>query len=181
MDSKKLQTILELPSSQFKLPEGSNWAQIDSFPEYFVSDQGEVYSTKRNRILKQGISSNGYLTVALMGADKKSHSQTVHSLVANAFVPKPQSDEPLEVNHIDENKHNNAASNLEWVTHLANVRHGTGITRSGKQVVLTKELEVRYFSTMTEAAKWLQVGVNQISSAAKRGGRCHGYKVDIIS
>ena len=38
----------------------------------------------------------------------------------------------LEINHIDEDKKNNAPGNLEAVTHVENVRHGTGISRMKK-------------------------------------------------
>jgi hypothetical protein len=36
------------------------------------------------------------------------------------------------VNHIDENKANNTASNLEWCTVKENNNHGTGNARRGK-------------------------------------------------
>lgn len=45
----------------------------------------------------------------------------VHRLVAMAFVKGMVSGK--EVNHIDGNKRNNAASNLEWVTKSENQLH----------------------------------------------------------
>lgn len=48
---------------------------------------------------------------------------TVHRLVAQAFVPNPKC--LPEVNHIDMCRTNNNATNLEWVTHIDNVRHSS--------------------------------------------------------
>ena len=47
----------------------------------------------------------------------------VHRLVAEAFIPNPQSLET--VNHKDEDKHNNNVSNLEWLSGTDNLNYGT--------------------------------------------------------
>lgn len=45
----------------------------------------------------------------------------VHRLVAEAFLSNPNN--LPEVNHIDYNCKNNAASNLEWCTRVYNMQH----------------------------------------------------------
>lgn len=91
---------------------------------YLVSNQGRVFGVKRNNILKNG---NGrYFHVVLCkGGITKEFS--VHRLVATAFCQKK--DGYTEVNHINENTHDNRAENLEWCTRTENIRHGTGIMR----------------------------------------------------
>lgn len=167
-----------------RFPYEADWQPIEGYPEYWISDLGDVYSEKTDRILKPNPAGRGYLAVTLMDEQHKPHNVKLHRIVAETFCVKPDSDEPLEVNHIDEDKTNNKASNLEWVSHLYNVRYGTGIERGGKQVILTNNYDttdIHYFSTMTEAAKWLGCGIGQVSAAYKRNGSCHGYKVTRIS
>lgn len=72
---------------------------------------------------------DGYREVELSGKDVNKNGNTirykvkVHTIVANLFIPKPNSDEKLEVNHKDYNRMNCHYTNLEWVTHLENVRY----------------------------------------------------------
>ena len=83
---------------------------------YAVSDDGRVWSNKTQKWLSQATSSNGYKTVRLHGK-----TFSVHRLVAGAWCENP-CDKPF-VNHVDGNKSNNSADNLEWVTPSENNNH----------------------------------------------------------
>jgi hypothetical protein len=65
---------------------------------------------------------DGYLQITLTKNGKQQNAR-VHRLVAMAFVDNPEN--KPQVNHIDEDRSNNVASNLEWVTCLENNNHGT--------------------------------------------------------
>ena len=92
------------------------WKTIEGFDKYEVSNLGNVKSYKRYKDGKLLIprTSLDYLAVNLYD-DKKNNSQPrIHTLVANAFVENP--DNKPCIDHIDQNKHNNCASNLRWAT-----------------------------------------------------------------
>lgn len=95
---------------------------------YLVSPLGYVYSEKLQAPLKESDNGKGYLQVRLKQSSCRKYKHAyVHRLVAQAFVENPLGNP--EVNHIDEDKTNNQADNLEWVTRLENVRYGTGTAR----------------------------------------------------
>lgn len=113
------------------------WKDIEGYEGYYqISSIGRVKSLKRPIYRKDGtfqrmkresiktpkLSTDGYyrITLSVNGIDK---SYSIHRLVAEAFIPKPNSDEPLEVNHLDFNRLNNKIENLEWTTHLKNIEH----------------------------------------------------------
>ena len=73
---------------------------------------------------------SGYLQAVLRMNGKYVHF-LIHRLVAKAFIPNPNNLE--QVNHIDENKHNNDVNNLEWLSRLDNTRYGTGIDRMAEK------------------------------------------------
>ena len=94
---------------------------------YEVSDTGLVRSlnynhTGRAKLLKPRKQRDGYLDVCLC-KNGKVKRMLVHRLVAEAFIPNPQSLET--VNHKDEDKHNNNVSNLEWLSGTDNLNYGT--------------------------------------------------------
>lgn len=116
---------------------------------YQVSNLGRVRSFK---VYKGGkvltlVQRKGYITVTLC-KNGKSKIYSVHRLVAEAFIPNP--DSMREVNHIDGNKLNNDVSNLEWCTHLENMRHAF---KSGliERKPLTPE-QKKYISMRTKEA-----------------------------
>jgi hypothetical protein len=102
---------------------------ILDFPEYYISNTGEVYSRKSKtknatsaRITKLHKEKTrcGYLRVALC-KNKNIIHKGIHRLVAEAFIPNPEN--KPQVNHIDGDKTNNCVSNLEWVTASENTLH----------------------------------------------------------
>ena len=81
---------------------------------YEVSDLGRVRSKYSGewKVLMFDMDRNGYLKVGLSKYGKVKHF-LVHRLVAQAFIENDNIFN-TEVNHKDENKQNNRASNLEW-------------------------------------------------------------------
>lgn len=116
------------------------WKDIQGYEGlYQVSDLGRVRSLNRKVkrgdkvmilqgvVLKPQKCSNGYCFVTLSkGGDTRQF--LIHRLVAKAFMPNGIG----EVNHIDENKNNNILSNLEWLSHKANINYGSCIERRTK-------------------------------------------------
>lgn len=95
--------------------EREQWKPIFGYDGmYEVSNLGRVRSLKygKTRVLKSEKNWSGYLRVRL-SKDSKVNNYSVHRLVAQAFV---HNDNVFnnEVNHIDEDKTNNRATNLEW-------------------------------------------------------------------
>lgn len=99
------------------------WKDIEGYEGlYQVSNLGRVRSLRRNIIMKNQIARNGYVRVLLRN-NNIPKLYFVHRLVANAFISNP--DNLPQVNHKDENKANNCASNLEWCTPKYNYNYGT--------------------------------------------------------
>lgn len=106
------------------------FVRVAGFERYLVSRDGVIFSSIRaGRFLSPTILNVGYEYVGLMadGASKP-QKHLVHRIVAAAFCPGSG---PV-VNHIDGNKRNNRAENLEWCTYTENNDHArdTGLTLS---------------------------------------------------
>src|SRR5574344_275820 len=107
------------------------WKPIQDYPNYDVSNYGNVKSKKResnccynskrttkDRIIKQSTNLKGYYTVCLFKNGK--HTKTVHKLVASTFLDNRENYNC--VNHIDGNKKNNNVENLEWCSYSHNIK-----------------------------------------------------------
>lgn len=106
------------------------WKTIEQYPNYLINENGEIFSTHSNKRLRPSIS-GGYLHVTLIKDGERSYPN-IHRLVAMAFVENPQG-LPC-VNHKDENKLNNNASNLEWCTYQYNNTYHERHYKSGEKL-----------------------------------------------
>ena len=135
------------------------WKEIAGYEGlYWVSNLGRVKTMKfwKEKILKPLKTTRGYLQVCLC---KDCHTKRllVHRLVAEAFIPNPNNLET--VNHKDEVKTNNVASNLEWMSRGDNKRYSAN--KSAKMFdKQTGELLATFPSTR-EAER--VTGINQSS------------------
>ena len=111
------------------------WRDIENYEGlYQVSNLGNVrrlYLSGKIRVLKP--KNDEYLRVDLC-KNNKHHYMSIHRLVAKAFIPNDDSDNLTQINHKDENKHNNVVENLEWCTPLYNHRYGTINQRISKSL-----------------------------------------------
>ena len=64
-------------------------------------------------------SKSGYVYVNISKENKK-HNLRVHKLVAEAFIDNPNNYK--QINHIDGNRQNNRADNLEWYDSSYNIK-----------------------------------------------------------
>ena len=96
---------------------------------YEISDTGEVWSCERlgangqrlhRKRLTGGVYPNGYRFVCLR-KDGVNRQVLTHRLVAMVYVPNPSSFP--EVNHINSDRADNGATNLEWCTRKYNHWH----------------------------------------------------------
>lgn len=99
---------------------------------YTVFDDGSIFGPKGIKI-KPIIKHGGYLGCTMNGRDVR-----IHRVIAECFIPNPYN--KTQVNHINGDKTDNRACNLEWSTPRENTRHayamglasGTGDSRCGE-------------------------------------------------
>ena len=94
---------------------------------YKISNLGRVYSVYKKSYKETYYDKNGYVMIGLCKEGKHKNLR-LHRLVAEAFIPNANN-LPC-INHKDEDKTNNRASNLEWCTPAYNNTYGSRIERA---------------------------------------------------
>ena len=101
--------------------------------KYTVSNLGNVRSIDRRvntyqgsrkvngRLMKPFSNGNGYFMVCVSASPRR--NEYVHRIVANTF--HDNNEIKMHVNHINGNKEDNRAVNLEWCTPIENARHAS--------------------------------------------------------
>lgn len=118
------------------------WKDLPEYEyKYMVSNQGNVYSKGRKKILTMKNNHDGYLRIQIYSGNCKCQFVSAHRLVALAFIDNPEN-KPF-INHKNGIKQDNRAENLEWVTQKENIRHAwdTGLSKHRKNGKLSKAVD----------------------------------------
>lgn len=140
------------------------WKILKGYKGYYkISNLGRVKSvvvtktisrgrpaTKKEKILTNFINKNGYPIITIR-FNKKSTTYLVHRLVADHFVENPNNYKI--VNHIDGDKSNCKANNLEWTTSSLNQKHAyaTGLKKrklspeDKKEIIILRSCGLTYY------------------------------------
>ena len=122
--------------------------------DYIITEQGDVINRHTGRKLKPQPNGKGYLRVGI-----GTKLMFVHRLVAEKYIPNP--DGKPQVNHINGDKTDNRACNLEWTTNQENRDHAikNGLHTCGEDCSWSKlkQKDVDYIR------KHLEIDANQLS------------------
>ena len=160
------------------------WVDVENYEGlYKVSNMGNILSLRRNKLVIGDINNAGYRRVILY-KEKKRERFFVHRLVAKYFCPNYK--EENVVNHLDGDKQNNKASNLEWCSRSENDIHAYNLglrgannsKRVAKYNLETLEI-IAIYDSIVEASRENQIWASAISEVCNgkyKQWKGYGYK-----
>lgn len=148
----------------------SNLGRVKRLPSLLKSGK-----MREERIVTLSKNTSGYFT-ALLYANGKENRQLIHRIVAKEFLEAV--DGKNEVNHLDEDKANNALNNLEWCNRKENVNYGTANARRSKHLAaISPDGVIKKFKSVSEASTTLGISQPQISQVLHNKRKtAHGHK-----
>lgn len=174
------------------------WKDVKGYEGYYqISDLGRVKSLERTsvferngkkvyrkhkeKILKASKDGRGYPKVDLF-KDGKGTGISVHRLVALSFITNPK--RLPQINHKDENKANNKATNLEWCTANYNLSYNNLRKRGRKKIekpVIGKNIKdgtILKFPSIKKAERAGHYNVSNVLSGRHRQAKGYIWKYD---
>ncbi|QZI86135.1 NUMOD4 motif-containing protein [Vibrio phage 15E36.1] len=154
---------------------------------YAITTCGKVYSHSRvakngrlfkGRLLKPTPNTWGYLQIGLSDASGNRTTRTIHTLVADAFLPNHNN--LPEVNHIDEDKLNNHLDNLERCT----CQYNSEYTNAKTYKLLSPEgevLTIYNLATFSDDHGLDKGAIYKVASGARKSHKGYRYIGDVIN
>lgn len=116
MDNKEIWKVIPESEGKYEVSNLGNFKSVER-----IVKKWNGFRRVRERILKTGLTKDGYVQVRLFTRGKF-RSLKAHRFIAEAFIPNPEN-KPC-VNHINSIRTDNRIENLEWCTHSENLKHG---------------------------------------------------------
>ena len=108
-------------TSKTEDPPDEVWEPLIGFPKYQINPKG-IRNAKTHHILSQQLSSSGYPTITLF-VNNYNKTVLVHKIMAIQYIPNPEPNTLIKVNHKNGIKTDFKIENLEWSTQSQNVQH----------------------------------------------------------
>ena len=103
-----------------ELDNKKEWKFVKNYPDYKISNTGDIFSIKSNQMLKPKLDNNGYYKIKLIN-DEKRREMFIHRLVYDSFKNIKFDDKVID--HIDRIKTNNNLNNLREVSLSVNSKN----------------------------------------------------------
>lgn len=104
-----------------KIPTG--FKTVPGFSRYAISEDGVLVYIQTGEKINFYSEEGGYLKASLYNDANKWVLTGRHRLMALTYLPIPETDEVLVVNHLDGIKYHDTLDNLEWTTYQGNQWH----------------------------------------------------------
>ena len=151
------------------------WKQLDK--NHKISDTGKIVITKQiNRypvgtVIKGFKSNKGYIRVRL------NHKVVMlHRIVGMLFVDGYSKNK--EINHKNGKRDDNRACNLEWVTHLENIRYSINVLKHKigglKDKVKVKDSNGIIYESIKDAADKNNISYDRLRAAIRFNRKING-------
>lgn len=143
--------------------ENEEWNTISEFPNYEVSNMGNVRVKETKYIMKPFKNEAGYLRVSLSNLIAKGKKFYIQRIVAKEFLPNLEN-KPT-VNHKNNIRHDNRLCNLEWSTMSEQNKHKYNINKKLNKRINIKSIwridietnkKLEKYQSTTEAVKWIK-------------------------
>lgn len=179
--------IIKLIKEEYKIEE---WKEINGYEGYYeVSNMGNVrtmdriiyksdgsYQTYKSRPLKVAYNKRNNMYVVYLSLNGKKKCISVHRLVAEAFCYNDNPEIKTTVNHIDGDRSNNKANNLEWTSYSENLQHAydtlkrphnKAIKKNRKCITINKITnEKKEHKSIAEASRYTKISETQLRRIA---------------
>lgn len=155
------------------------WAEIEEYPNYLISNYGQIYSRRADRVLKPRLSHKGYLR-AVLSEEGERREVYIHQIVAQTFFGSFR--DGMRIKHVNGNLEDNRVSNLR--VHNSNVPEYPSDRRlkRGPWGVKVRIVETgQIFRTVRDCAKHIGGDYGTIYACLRGDRRMHlGYTFEYV-